>query len=386
MEKIIQMLFVIALMGFFVFSAGLDARKDKAFKIRLLYSSVFLISIFLAFQNIGLDIEPYKSIFDGVEPSSPTEALSLLSAGNSLEPGFYLAISTMKNFGLGFNFFLFLSAIVPMFFIAKMTIAHSERPLTAFCIFILLQFLIGPVTTIRHFFAATLYIYALHLFSNAKNKKGWLISLISICFHYSNLSLVLTNGFAKRLKFTRSVYIATLTLSVASGYTLSLIVKTIDLSSIQNFGGVITYKAIYYLTYMNSANGYEYLNTLHQILLSVVHYFPLIVIIYYNIISLGESKSRVRDEFSRLNLNSQIIGTTLACFFLSFGAIDLGVRLNFLLSLGAYLQITECIYKRKGDNPTNRFLILLYALIAYNIIVILYFAGIFNPLSPFSIV
>lgn len=212
MLKIINILFAIVLMIVVFFISFLESRISNKNRKKILFIFVFIISIFLAFRDIGLDLEPYRNIFNIQKIMNLKELFELKFFSTQLEPFFIILISFLKKYRLNFNWFLFISGLIPLFIIFKIIIKSEKKyPILTFFLFLLILFFRGPVDIIRHFFAASIYLSAIWSLSNENKKMYWIKSIFSIFFHYSNIIILFIKPFLNikwnKIKFFISIFI-----------------------------------------------------------------------------------------------------------------------------------------------------------------------------------
>lgn len=368
---------------FLVFILAFYEKKfSLKFKKRMLLFLSILISVICSIRVIGLDLEPYRRIFQ--ENGIITLDLYFLKNmfSNRLEPFFAILISLIKQVGLDFKSFLFISAVIPMFVVTSLIIKkEKDIPIITFLFFLLLWLFRGPVDTIRHFFAAVVYLSAIYSLSEGAKVKFYLKSLFSILLHYSNVAVIFARPFLK-IKWSLMGYLITIvTVSLFAFLGKPLI---IEYFSTTTFTKPIMWKLQYYLIY--SQERYVYLNNVHEIMRLLMTYSIIVFNISVIIVALANRKVIETDMFYKLLLNSQIIGSILFFVFIAFDATTLGQRLNFLFTIGNFFIVKQLIFNKKIKHKLFPFVTIILFLCLYNFIVILYFAGIHDPNSPFSIV
>ncbi|MGG1397347.1 EpsG family protein [Bacillus salipaludis] len=360
----------------------MDSKMKIKTKKRILFALIVVLTIFLGFRDIGLDLEPYRLMFNNLNVTSFKELISINLFSDKLEPFFVFLISMLKEFGLGFNWFLLISGGIPLLLIFRLIKEREEKEIfTVFLFFLLLQFFRGPVTIIRGFFAATIYLSALSSLSKNSNLKFWFKSIFSVFFHYSSIVILFIRPFLS-VKWTKSKYFISFAFVTIVGYLVKLLIMSLSIQDFLTFNNPIIWKLGYYLIYYNT-QGYQYTGIVHRILLSIMSYFPLIFNVIFIILGLNKSKLIDKDNFIRLLLNSQIIGSLVAVFFIVLNASTLGLRVNFLLSVGNFILMKDIIFIYYKNSKRMLFTFTVFSLIFYNFVIILYFAGIHDPNSPF---
>lgn len=382
MEKIINVFLIACFVLIFFFISFLDSKLEVKTKKKLLILVIILITLFLGYRSIGLDLEQYRVIFESQEIILASEFFSTKIFSGFLEPFFVVLISLFKRYGLSFNFFLLITGGIPLFIIYNVIRKKEDKYiLVTFFFFFLLNFIRGPVDIIRHFFAASIYLSALYSLSERNKIKFWTKSIFSMMVHYSNVIILFIKPLLN-IKWNTLRYIISSTLIALCGLFINFLLKNFYQYGIYNFENPIMWKADYYLNYYN-VGAYQYSGLLHRILLLIMNYFPILFNIFYIFLALKKIKWVEKDTFYRLLLNSQIIGSLLAIFFMTLNAETLGYRLNFLLGIGSFLLVKELIFNYYKDKKLILFIFTVLSLVLYNFILVLYFAGIHDPKSPF---
>jgi EpsG family len=379
MFKILNVIILCSIIFIFFIFSFMERKVKFKDKKRLLFIFTIAISIICGIRVIGLDLEPYREIFNNqrIVPINLDFIKNMLTG--RLEPVFIIIISLIKQFGLGFKTFLFVSALIPMYLLYKVIIKkEKELPLTLFFFFLLIFLFRGPVDTIRHFFAAVVYLSALYSLSNNNKIKFYSKSLFSILIHYSNIAVLLCRPLLK-LRWTLGKYIITILLVGVFALLSKGLIK--EFISGFYFTNPILWKLQFYLVYRTET--YVYLNGLHHFLLFLMSYTIVAFNFAVNIIALKMKKVFDDDDFYRLLLNSQIIGSILVVVCIIFDAATLGLRLNFLFSIGSFFVVKHIIFNNVIKKKLTMFLFVTLFLAFYNFVIILYFGGIHDPKSPF---
>ncbi|MCA1060855.1 EpsG family protein [Rossellomorea aquimaris] len=379
MIKIINVLtlcfiiFIIFILSFF------EKKLSYKIKKRILFWITLIISIICGTRVIGLDLEPYREIFNNQRMIPLNFVFIKNMLASRLEPIFVILISLIKQVGLGFKTFLFISAIVPMYLV-YLVILKKEKdfPLVTFLFFLLIFLFRGPVDTVRHFFAATVYLTALYSLSKGNKFNFYSMSLTSVLLHYSNIVVLLVKPLLN-IKWSILKYLTTIMTFGALAFLGRELL--IGYMSSFNFTNPILWKLQFYLLYRSET--YHYLNGLHEILLFLMSYTIVFFNIIINLIGLKMREVIVKDNFYNLLLNSQIIGTIMVLVFSIFDASTLGLRLNFLFSIGSFFIIKQIIFNNLIKRKLIMFIFVVLFLCLYNFIIILYFGGIHDPKSPF---
>lgn len=376
----------VLLLCFIIFIVFILSFAEKKFtlkyKKRILFFIITLISIICGIRVIGLDLESYRKMF--IENNIVSLDINFFRNmfSTSLEPFFVLLISLIKQMGLGFKTFLFISAVIPMYLLYSLIIKkEKELPFVTFLFFLLMVLFRGPVDTVRHFFAAVVYLSALYSLANGKKFSFYLKSALSALIHYSNIAIFFVRPFLK-IKWSIGKYIITLLFFSL----LAFIGKQVFVDFIAGFSfkNPILWKLQYYLVY--SKERYVYFNAVHQIMWYLMTFTIVVFNVIVNIVALAQKERIIKDKFYHLLLNSQIVGSIMVLVFTAADAATMGLRLNFLFSIGSFFLVKELIFGYTGNKKAVNFFITVLFLCFYNFIIILYFAGIFDPNSAFSIV
>lgn len=383
MIKVINILVVICLIIVVFILAFLSLKFTNKLRNQIFVLLVLIFILFLGFRDIGLDLEPYRVLFNN-QPIIPiNEFVTSNIFSYNLEPFFVFLISTIKNFGLGFNWFLLIAGGIPMYIIYKI-IKQNEKDniIFLFLLFLLIHFLRGPIDIIRHFFAASIYLSALISLARGKETTFWLKSTFSTLIHYSNVGTLIVRPFLSmnwnKLKFT-----ITLLIIILFGFLTKLLINSLSIQDFLVYDNPIIWKLGYYLTYFNQEGGYQYSGILHEILLKIISHFPLLFNLTIVWLCLAKVREIKKDNINKVLLNSQIFGTLIALFFVIINASTLGMRLNFLFCIGNFILLKELIFNYNKSDKKVLISLIIFALVFYNFLIILYFAGIHDPNSPF---
>lgn len=375
MTKIVSViLFIFVIFLFVLLSFFEDKIKFENKKRIMLYSS-FFISIIGAFRAFGSDLENYREIFENINLVLNFDYFSNMLEYR-IEPIFMIMISLIKSLGLGFKTFLFLSLIIPMLIIYFIIVkTESDLVITTFALFLFIY--LFSVDILRHFLAASIYLSALYSLAYNKKINFYLKSFISIFAHYSNIIVIFLRPFLK-IKWSNIKYI----LTVITVCMFGIIVKNavFDFFASQSFENTILVRFQSYLLYYDES--YIYHSTLHSVLLFLIQYGK--VFFYITIIFLAmKYKELQKNKFNKVLLSSQIIGSIILFICIMYDSTQMGLRLNFLLSIGSFILLKEVLFKYYKGNKTLPFIFLIIFL-SFNILIrVLYNIGIHNPSSQF---
>jgi hypothetical protein len=378
MLKVIDV-FIIMVYYIVAFFSLFYAKKLMSQKNFFLSIWLFTISIFFALRSIGLDLEPYREIFNEFRKDSLfSDGLINIFTGR-IEPAFALLMSALKSLGLGFEFFLLLSGLIPTLIIIRViSLEYKEQFFIVFSFFIFLYFLKGPVDTIRGFAAAAMYLYALSSLAKKQNFFFSLKALAALSLHYSSLIIFLVVPFLK-IKWDIKTYIIASFLFVFLGFTSSEFIKSTDLSGFATWHP-LTFKIVYYLTYYQT-DGYQYLNEVHFVFWWLLG-LSFSVMIIFNSLHLLLNNRDDWTPFMKIVFNSQIVGTLIYFLFMSFGAYTMGGRILFLLAIGSIFMFTKAV--EKDGLLKDSIVIYMFFIFSHIFISFSYLAGFFDPKSPFN--
>ncbi len=375
MIKIINILIVIFFLATLIYFS-LEERKFSAKKRKqLLWSYTIFLSLFFGVRDFGLDLEPYRLIFTELNPLSLSE-ISLDRLFNpTIEPFFVLLISAIKYIKLNYQAFLFISAAISFSLVAKVIEKNSAFPLLCLLFFYLL-FLFKAADAVRHFVAASMYLFSIHLLSNKKPLRSYLLISASCLTHYANLITLLVAPFLK-LRWRSRTYIIALALTAIISLPLGQILS----GATSNHDFYLLWKLNYYL---HNEEFIDYQNNTHKFLLLTMVYIYYLLIIWINLDILVRKQEQHLTRFELLLLNSQIIGSLIAEMFLFLDAFALAARTLLPLGIGSFFLMTRTWAKPSfaRKNPPGLYSTLTI-LLAYNAVVILYNAGIHYHKSPF---
>ncbi|MFB0826587.1 EpsG family protein [Chromobacterium violaceum] len=380
MDKVINVFeFFFILISLFLFSLGEGKRSHQSRKNICLTFSLIII-FFFGFRDVGLDIEPYKIIYENYSGFEDGNVLKMFSS--MLEPMHAIVISVLKIFGIGFWCYLLIAAAMPMVIICLVVLKVDKYPILSLYFFVF-AIAFPAMDAVRHFVAAGIYFGALYLLSTRRYWTYHGVTFISFLAHYSNAITLFLCPALKATWTLKSYIILLIGAFLCSVVSSELIKLMLDNLYEEGGGGPLLFKLNYYV---NNTDQYEYLNNLHFWLLQVRSYFYLVFIIILNLYMLSKGSLFLQGkEFHRVVLNSQVVGTLIAVFLLGLGAREFAMRVNFLTSIGSFVLLADIVRHRGARTviDAHKFLIVGAVLIIYNFIILLYLAGIHQPMSPF---
>lgn len=334
-------------------------------KKRFLYTLAIVIPVALSFRGIGFDLATYQGIYEyGVDSLHSVFSLS------SLEPYFSLEIFIMRKLDLSFSAFLFVNLFIPLFIIAHVLGKYEKHPISCYGIFLAYQ--IFNFDVIRSFFSWAVYLYLLYHYDYIRSK---IFLLLNVFVHYSQIVTCLFWP-ALKLKISRYMYIIIALFSVIVTFCFGpIIIKMIVNADVLDNFIIMGKLRSYLLSYELEVN--VYLNQLHKIMENSIFFINFLFSVSSILFSL--SKHRLT-ELERRLINSQIYGSILMIVFCGVGAVTLGNRLNKNFGIGMFVLYQHYFFGNKRENQKYYF-IFMGLVIFYNLILSLYYAGIYNPNS-----
>lgn len=343
----------------------------------MFYCAVVCVVVFFGSRNIGLDIEPYKILYQGFGGFGDINLLGILSA--RLEPLHAFLISSLKSVGLGFSSYLLITAVIPFYFISKVVTAKVDCPVLSLYFF-LLATSYPAMDAVRHFVAAGIYLYALYCLSMRRVAVYHGYAFFSFMAHYSNAITFIMAPLLK-VRWKIGTY-----LSALLGTSLfALVTKELVSALLENMAQgsdlAILFKVNYYI---NHTDAYEYLGALHFWIFNIKLYSGIVFVIILNFLALNSFGAVYKTSpFRAVLLNSQIIGSILAVFLMGFGAMDFAGRINFLMSIGSFIIVADLVQGASGKIDALKFSMMSFLTFGMGFINLLYLVGIHQPMSPF---
>ncbi|MBS8269962.1 hypothetical protein DYI26_14695 [Halomonas litopenaei] len=377
MMKVVEVIAAVALLFSFFVVSTYDWRFSSIFKKSLSFFFVFIILVFISFKNFGLDLENYREIYQSLIFSNWNEVLS-----SDWEPLFSLFSKLSKTLGLGFGGFFFLWYLFPFVIVTIISFRHASRPLLAISLFLLLYFF-SFMDAARHFAAACYYLMGIHFFASKRKLSGFIFFSLSLFSHFSSLVFVLYY-FIKKCLFSRATYVVLIVFCVCSAYIL----KPFAVYLINNYHldemHIIFWKLKYYLTYYNSV-GYEFQGWSHRVLWNIVIYSHVVMVISLNFYMIGPYIKKSLSSFERALLGSQVLGSLLFFGFASVGAVTLGVRINYMMSIGVFVLLSTLSDGRFGKSSIGFYWTFFVFMVIFNFFYVLYLSGVHIQESPLYI-
>jgi hypothetical protein len=374
MDKIISIFAVFLFFIFLISVSVVQWRLSYGLKLLVFFFSLIFAQLLFTFRTIGLDLEPYRVIFNNFDKK---EINIISSFGDGLEPGFQLIIVLLKMFDVGFIGFLFVSSVIPLLVIGFVC-SRSRSPLIAFLMFSLILIFKG-FDVIRHFFSASIYLIALYFLSRDFKIRSFLIASTSVIFHYSSIVYLVVFPFL-RVAWSSRVFGLVILLSFFLGILFRYVFLDLDIFSETSIG----WKFNYYLDYLSY---YKFNGPLHESLFWVINLSFYVFSLPFLFFVLLRRNRFKEERFFNVLVTSCIYGAVLCTFFIGAGAIVLGVRIHFGLSIGLFWVVAEyASYTSKRDSINSMFLpsIVVWFLIS-SFFIVLYNAGVHQVKSPFFI-
>lgn len=158
-----------------------SALSRNAFKLLFLLVGSLLV-LFAGLRDIGFDFESYRNIFDVVDWNN-YEAMSI-------DTGFVLYITLLRNYGISFQFFVFSVALVSIalkfLFIEKYSPYIFISVLIYFCV----NFIISDMGQLRHGLSMAIVLWGFDDIFREK-KWGFYSKVIIAYFFHASAVLVL---------------------------------------------------------------------------------------------------------------------------------------------------------------------------------------------------
>jgi hypothetical protein len=364
----------------FIITIG-ENRITHAKRIGVYKLFSLVIIIYFGFRDVGLDIEPYKNIYYGYSWVGFGEDGILEIFSSMVEPLHSLLISLLKSYEFDFWAYLFFTAAIPIIIISFVVMKVEAFPVLTHYFF---MFVIAypAMDAVRHFVAAGIFFGAMYILSLRKIGAYHIVAFISFLAHYSNAITVFLYAILKKNLVLKS-YLYLMGVAFLGALTTGHVLKLVLSDFSQGIDSALIFKINYYINFNDE---YEYLNGLHFWLLQVRSYFYIFFVIIMNVYILNKRRNMIKGRaFHEIIFNSQVIGSILAVFFIGLGARDFAMRVNFLMSIGSFLLLAA-IVRDQNDNfilSGGKFILTSLILVVYNIIILLYLAGIHQPASLF---
>jgi hypothetical protein len=370
---LLNFLVVLFFMAIFFFLATNEKKFSLKQKKLIIVTAVLLLAILAGVRQIGTDLQAYKYIFNTTLIIHDFGEYIKNMFSYKYEPGFMILISTMKQAGLGFEFFLFISALIPMLLLYNIIIKVEKKlPLTVFLFFLLMFAIRGPLDIIRHFFAATIYLSALYSLSKNKNTLYYIKSGTSFLFHYSNIVTVLIKPLLS-INWRITKYILALVIMFIAGISFQGLV--VNIIGQLNYESSVIFKLQNYLI-----DDYEYSSIAHFIIRNLMENSPAYFNIFIIILALYYKGAIYNNKFNGIILNSIIVGTLLYSFLFGIGAYTMAIRINFLFGIGSIFIVKEIFIKIIESKRSILFALIILYLLFYNFIIVVYYSGVFKYL------
>lgn len=361
MLKVLNVLFYLIYMFSLFFLATLKKTRNSK---KILKIFVILMLLFFYIKELGLDYRVYQSWYYDL---NILEKYRLFKA--HVEPIPYFFMLTLRRLNLSHRFFFLVMGGIPLminFYIANKL--KSNKLLALFFLFYI-NFFTGFSDAIRQNIAASFLLLGIYFYTNKQKTKSLLVLILSFFSHYSTIFLF-PILLLKKIKWNIKKYLLTiLIISICSFFIKGML----NYLEFLNTNNIILWKLKYYLLTVQSR--YEYNNFLHFILLKSMVLFNCFGTIILNIILL--KKKNIFEKMLKFILEVSVISSIFSLFFLFIGAGTIGARINLTFSYGLYLLIPNSSIDKK-----ERAIVLIYYFM-YNFIVMLYYAGIHDSMSPF---
>jgi EpsG family len=380
MLKIINILVLYGLIFLVLYISIAFESKNERSKRKLMLLCSVLVVIFLWWRDIGLDLEPYRLMYENYESANSYQILDLIAA--RIEPVNSLLIQALKSYGFGFSAYILVVSFIPIALITYVILKTDDRPVLALYFFLIVG--IYPLMdAIRHFFAAAIYLFAMYWLARKSEFKYYCAAFISFITHYSNIIALFIKSLLEK-KWSVWGYIISSILILTIPIMLRTAISSVLGQYFEDSEFSILFKLNYYI---NNIDDYEYLNSIHSFLLNFKLYIYISIFWMLNLYILSSDYLRSSlNKFEGILLGSQILGSIIALFLLGLGAGDFAFRLCFLMSIGSYALVKRVVLTARPlgvQFVSNRFAIMTLAFLALHLLNVLYLAGIHQPNSPF---
>ncbi|MEY0234618.1 EpsG family protein [Providencia manganoxydans] len=364
MEKVFDVvLYIILILISLLFLRKDRLKKNQNFNFSVLYFSFIVIS---CSRNIGSDFNAYQNIFENIDTIP-------------IEPIFEWIIIALKNFGFGFRTFILVTTLIPLLLIYPI-FKNSKDKFLSFFIFLVFEYLFNQASIIRGFWAGCFILYAIFLYSKNKKIISFPFFLVACFSHYSSI-FILILFLLKKIKMKANYFILYLIFSIFLGLVIRGYISAfinIEINDNENIPLVIK-KLVYYIVYRQQF-GVVYQNILHEIIMNTIHILFFIGCAFVCLTYKCNDNTFLNNTYRLL-----YIATIFSAFFLSIGAIDLGIRILLLCSIGINLLYSSYIHTLNGYKKINVFYCSLIYLVIFNLSLISYFTAIFDIKSPLYI-
>lgn len=248
----------------------------------------------------------------------------LSEADESHEPLFKLLLETLKIFSSDYQLFFFVSSFITVLGIYFAITKYTKYKKTALLIFLLVPGLyLNTFSIIRQGISeAFLFLAIYYLVYEKKTLKFWLISFLSIGFHYTAVLPVLIAWAFKKIlsvNYSLNIYMTIL--------FISLILSKLNVTSI-----ILSVAFGKFTAYIDMAEDVSLLK------LIVSNTFILILLIY--------KKKYINSSADVFILNFLFIGVLLLNIFASFAPVT---RLSYFFLIFQIILVPKLIYSFKSN-------------------------------------
>lgn len=237
------MLLILIMIILFILYFLLD--EKKYLKWGIVISFILIATIFALRNNLGMDDERYRHLFDIIATKNTKMYWDL--AG--VEKSYFILCFLFSSIGLNYKSLFVFYALISFFFlilIAKnLSLSKNHLFIWILCF---MAFCFTPyLTVMRQFAASTISIYAIIKFDNNNFVKPFLLFVIAQLIH-SSAMILLPFCFIKNIHFKKEIMLYVL---------LPLIGLLISITPFWQFVGDIAEKLNLggYFTYINNTNG-----------------------------------------------------------------------------------------------------------------------------------
>ncbi|MGI2180132.1 EpsG family protein [Shewanella frigidimarina] len=385
MLKIIDIFMLFSLLCLSILMYSLSDQKIKT-RSKNNFFFVLLVCLLVSvysFRDLGLDLEAYRHMFNDASIFSNYSETQL---SRPMELGWVILIFLLKKMGLGFNFFLFFSSLIPFGIIIFISLKEKlNKDIWLVILSFYLLFLFSSLDAIRAFFASSLILLAIYFYSSNRKLLFFIFASISVLFH-SSAVIVFVFPLLMKINWKISIWFFTCLVLLISSMLFRYELATIsflDLDIERNTSLITTiyWKMAYYLLYYNS-QGYTYINGSHEILSYLINFTSILA---FTFISLCLFHIRDQNAFIQNAKNIYLGAFLLYCVLNVLGAEVLAFRILVISNL-AIIFVIPYLLKTKfiGINLFLKFG-MIYSLFLHLFLVLLYQAGLHQPQSLFFI-
>ncbi|MGH2077623.1 EpsG family protein [Aerococcus urinaeequi] len=371
MTNLFQYITILIILIIFFLLSILEQYISISLKKIIVFILLLLISLLASKRTIGTDTSNYELIFHYSPIINDFQYFLNNLFEYRIEPLFVLIISYLKQFGISVEGLFFISSYISLGLVSilafKVSKKHQILIIYILCLFYLIR---GPLDIIRQFLAMSFFLVALYYLSDNKIIKYYIVILIGITAH-SSLIVALFLPLIVKKNWSVREYILTL----ISMYGLGIILINVLRILINNLETDLFFLDNLEL-YLNTTYYYDSLS--HFMMRLIMEHFLPILGILLVVFSLSKKVFFYTDNFSKVLLNTMIIGSLFYSFFMGTGQSTLAIRLNYLLQIGNIIIIKNIISDLYFKDKLEPFIIFTFLGFIFNFIVVYYYSGVYR--------